>query len=66
MIYKIVTHWGFFEVGDKGVTKIEKNPSKEGHYIVYYDGKYNPKTTEVDIISKDVLLYWCNEESELS
>jgi hypothetical protein len=55
-IYKLVTFCGIFEVGQQGVIKIVPNNKKEGQYIVFYDPKYTTK--EVDVISRDVLVYW--------
>jgi ABC-type Zn2+ transport system substrate-binding protein/surface adhesin len=55
-IIKLVTFCGIFEVGQQGVVKIDKNLKHEGQYIVFYDPKY--KTKEVDVISRDVLVYW--------
>jgi hypothetical protein len=55
-IFKLVTFCGIFQVGEQGVTSIRKNEKKEGQYIVFYDPKY--KTREVDVVSRDVLVYW--------
>jgi hypothetical protein len=54
-IVKIVTPYGYFQVGREKVIRIEK---EENQYTVYREmDSYNPGT-QIEVKTKEILVYW--------